>query len=179
MTDLDWTAAYRSEDLQPSDRDLPGEDVDTSNGPMRAVGPQHVISGAGTLCGIPVADVEVMPFLFSPRYKNLCPECCRKLGGGVEVRVTANTDRPNAEELSADRELVGDFSVDFSDIAAQRQHLVEQSLAFIRDFPGVERVVQEDREIIYGWGRSVDLVALHEALAAWWSNHLRPPRKTS
>jgi hypothetical protein len=172
VKDLDWAAAYRREDLLPDDREVPGEEVETPAGLMRAVGPQHIVSGTGTLCGIPLGEVEVMPFLFSSRYRNLCLDCCRMLGDGEEVSVTAHADSPDASLVDADRDHVGDFSVTFSDNAAQQRNLVERSLAIIQDFPGVERAVQEDRELIYGWGRSVDLEALHDALVTWWEHQV-------
>lgn len=84
------------------------------------------------------------------------------------VSVTLHSDSPDADLLTENRESVGDFSVYYSDEAAQDERLVSRSLDFIKAFPGVERVVQEDREVIYGWGTLVDPESLKEALVLWW-----------
>jgi hypothetical protein len=84
------------------------------------------------------------------------------------VSVSAH-DADDLEELG--RGNIGDFQVFYADGPAHfQQDLVERSLAFIAQFPGVEDVVQEDRELIYGWGPSVDVSALQEAIIGWWRN---------
>ena len=88
MSDTDWKAAYRRTDLvQVSEDDVaPGDEtVTTSMGLSRVAGSQHVMSGDGTLCGIPIIEVEVMPFNFLIRPYH-CQECLRRLdpeGGDV------------------------------------------------------------------------------------------------
>jgi len=181
VRDTDWKAAYRRTDLVPVSADevtSGDETVTIPVGLSRVAGAQHVMSGDGTLCGIPVSEVEVMPFLFTLR-PDRCEECLRRLepqGDDALVSVSAHRDSPEAESLAQERDLVGDFSVFFSDEAAHREDdLVGKSVAFIEAFPGVQRAVREDRELIYGWG-DVEPRKLQRALVKWWNHHIETAR---
>lgn len=172
VSDTDSAAAFLPEDLR-SPTDAEQEDVVTTpSAPMMTTGPQHLLWGDETFCGLPRSAIVVMPWRFSPHSRNFCTACYHRLGGdtdGLELTVTAHSESPEAVELLADRDLVGDFSVTFSDeLAHEHQYLVAASVGFIQSFSGVERAVQEDRELIYGWGETVDLEDLRDALGPWW-----------
>jgi hypothetical protein len=85
------------------------------------------------------------------------------------VSVEAHIDSPDSGLLAEDRESVGDFTVYYDDVPAHEyEDLVEESTGFIETFPGVQRAVHEDREMILGWGEGVDLPLLHRGLIKWW-----------
>lgn len=74
------------------------------------------------------------------------------------------------EEAASEPGLAGDFQVTYSDdVAVDLADLVEQSVAVVARFPGVTRVVHDDRETLKVWGE-VDLLALDDALRQWWAN---------
>lgn len=76
------------------------------------------------------------------------------------------------EEAASERELAGDFQVAYSDVVAvDFPDLVAESTAVVAAFPGVTRVVHDDREVLKVWG-DVDLVALDDVLRRWWSRRL-------
>jgi hypothetical protein len=133
------------------------------------------MSGEGTLCGIPLDEVQVTTFEFSPR-PEACPICLLRLGGSDEeplVSFTPRAESPDAA-LAKDRDRVGDFSVLFEDEAAHdRQDLVERSVGIIRAFPDVKRAIHEDRELIYVWGRFVDLRALRDRITSFVARPVR------
>lgn len=69
-------------------------------------------------------------------------------------------------------ENAGDFQITFSDdVALNHSELVSESAFMIAAFPGVRRVLHEDRETLKVWG-SVDLVALELAVRQWWARRL-------
>jgi hypothetical protein len=181
MEKTDDRTAYRLVDLLPAEEgDILGAGrVLSSFGLRRVAGPAHMMRGGGTMCGIPLAEVEVMSGMFSP-LPGSCGECVRVLAAElnhgdevVDVSVTAHADNPDAEFLAENREGVGDFSVFYGDEEAHdHQDLVERSVGFLSSFPGIEKAVHEDRELIYGWGRNVDLVSPHDALVQWWKDQL-------
>jgi hypothetical protein len=73
------------------------------------------------------------------------------------------------EEAAADPGSFGDFTVSYGDeVAADYEHLVATSISVIESFPGVERVLHEDREVIKVWG-DVDHAGLDAELRRWWA----------
>jgi hypothetical protein len=99
MRDTSWTAAYRHTDLVPTEEDddlFPGKGVMTAQGLRRVIGPQHVVTGGTTLCGIREAEVEIMTHLFSLS-KDTCRVCARAAVGSSPV------SEDDAYPLSAER----------------------------------------------------------------------------
>lgn len=75
-------------------------------------------------------------------------------------------------EAASERIKAGDFQVAYSDeVAVGFSDVVSDSSAVISSFPGVSRVVHDDRETIKVWG-DVDTAALEVALRTWWTSRL-------
>lgn len=75
-------------------------------------------------------------------------------------------------EASEHPELFGDFVLSVGDeIAYDYEAEVLDFVHELRFFPGIDDVRQEDRRVVYGWGRP-DLTALQDWARQWWTEVL-------
>jgi hypothetical protein len=72
----------------------------------------------------------------------------------------------------AEGDEAGDFLVTFGDeLAHGYEEYVAETLALVRQTPGVRSAEWADREVIAGWGKT-DLRALEDRLRDWWRRRL-------